>query len=869
MKELPKTKKTPHFKIISVTFCVLFISGAVLYFGQEMNLDEKTYIKPSLQQRIIGKFEHERAKVIDPKTGDIPSERLIDAHEIILKKLQQKDAIPGINWEERGPSNVSGRTRSIMIDARDNSGNTLWAGGVSGGLWKSTNGGISWVIINEFFNNMAVTSIVQDPNDLNTLYFGTGENWAFGSGLRGNGIYKSTNGGTSFTPMTFTVNNKDFEFINRLAIQSYNGSTVLYAATSSSDNNKGGLFITQNGGTSWLVWKGNNTGVNNFASDVKITVPDPGNGGNSVVIAAFGGAGNGPDGPIDNESDGIYVSLNGGSSWFQEYTSHPNEGRIELAVSPTDPYIRYMICESKDAMLLPSIYGRIFNGTFYSYVPISPPIQGWKDLDCNNPSLDIFRGQDFYDLAIAVSPANPYRLMIGGVDLWLYERDPNTLNEVWAQITHWAGLCGFQKVHADQHVILYKNANEVYVGNDGGVWKTDNANSNLPSFGFRGNSLNITQYYSADIHPTAGVHQYLAGAQDNGTQLYTTPGVNNTDEVTGGDGAFSHIDQNNPLIQISAFTNQTYSVTLDGWQTKKQGIKTTGGRFINPTDYDDSTKKLYCTNGSGTYTRWEDPSTAGSTLTTVTVGSFPTNIQDPRAWSVRVSPNIANRVYFGFDNGVVIKVDGANTGTSKAGQQIFNLNLGKHHAVSCIEIEEGNENHVIITLSNYGITSIYESINANTANPTWTAIEGNLPDLPVRWAMFNPKNSDQLFIATELGVWSTTNINGSGTDWDPTNAGLSNTRIDMIKYRKSDLQVVVATHGRGLYTTDDLGVTCETSHTLSNQTLSGNYKASQFITSTNNTVNTSLNLSAPIININKPLTVNSGALLTINSENCN
>ena len=124
--------------------------------------------------------------------------------------------------------------------------------------------------------------------------------------------------------------------------------------------------------------------------------------------------------------------------------------------------------------------------------------------------------------------------------------------------------------------------------------------------------------------------------------------------------------------------------------------------------------------------------------------------------------------------------------------------------VSCIEIEEGNEDHMLITLSNYGTTSIYESTNATAGSPLWTAVEGDLPDMPVRWASFNPTNTDQAFIATELGVWSTTNLNGTSTQWMPTNTGLANTRIDMIKFRSSDNQMIVATHGRGVFTSADI-----------------------------------------------------------------
>ena len=831
-----------------------------------------------LQQKILGKMEHEMAKVKDPSTGNVPAERLLQAQKITEKRLKEKAEIPGINWSERGPSNISGRSKTILIDANDPTGNTIWTGGVSGGIWKSTNDGQSWSIISDQFNNMSVTSIVQDPNNPNIIYFGTGEGDSIGSFLRGNGIYRSTDGGITFSPIPFTFGNPDFEFIHKLAIQSFNGQTHLYAATSSSDLSRGGLLITQDGGTNWLIWKGDNSGSHNFACDVEVTAPDPQNNNNGAVIAAFGGFGNNiasiNGGNV--ESDGVYVSLNGGSNWFQEFASSPNEGRIEIATAPTDPFIRYLLIESISSDLLATMYGRSFVGTSFIYSPIVMPTQGWIDQDCNNPSLDIFRGQDFYDLALAVSPANPFRLFVGGIDLWVYERNPTIFSDSWAQMTNWIGSCGFQLVHADQHFIHFKNANEVYVCNDGGVWKTNNANVNpnfsFPLFSFRGNGLNITQFFSADVHPTANTNQYITGSQDNGSQLFQSTGINVTSDVSGGDGGFAHIDQLSPNIQITSNTRQNYSVTTSAWSTGQptQRVSTSGGRFINPTDYDDNSKKLYCANSTGNYTRWENPSSAGTTLTTVTVSGFP-NIQDGAAWHIRVSPNVANRVYFGFGNGTVYRVNNAHTGSSRTAQKVFDLNLGIGHNISCVEIQPGNENHMLVTLSNFGVISVYESFNANTSNPTWRAVEGNLPDMPIRWAMFNPNNSDQAFLATEMGVWSTTNLNGNNTDWGPTNVGLSNTRIDMIKFRSSDNQMIAATHGRGLFTSDDLGNTggCPNNLAFSNQNVSNTQRANQTITLTNTTISSSATLGAPNIDINPQFTVNNNATLQIENEGCN
>ena len=120
-------------------------------------------------------------------------------------------------------------------------------------------------------------------------------------------------------------------------------------------------------------------------------------------------------------------------------------------------------------------------------------------------------------------------------------------------------------------------------------------------------------------------------------------------------------------------------------------------------------------------------------------------------------------------------------------------------SVSCIAIENGNENHLLVTYFNYGVTSVWETTDGGS---NWTNVEGDLPDMPVRWCMFDPTNSDRALLATEVGVWTTNDLNGSSTDWDPSVSGLANVRVDMLQTRTSDNLVLAGTHGRGLFTTD-------------------------------------------------------------------
>ena len=422
------------------------------------------------------------------------------------------------------------------------------------------------------------------------------------------------------------------------------------------------------------------------------------------------------------------------------------------------------------------------------------------------------RGQAWYDLAATVDPNAANTVIIGGVDA-LRSTDGGVS---WNQISTWS-LFGAPSsfmgtVHADQHVILYVpgSSSKAIWGTDGGIFYTTNVNVNgstiKPDFVNKNIGYNVTQTYSGAINPTAGSNYFLAGAQDNGSQRFNNvAGIQNTTSASGGDGAFCHIDQANPANQITAYVyNVYYRSTNSGGSFSNKITDQNHGSFINPTDYDSSTKVLYgdytnaSTGAGGVFARWL---TTGTTNTGVTVTDF----GGANVTNVYVSPNIANRVYFGLSSGSIVAVDNASTATTgSVTSSIIRTGTG---SVSGIAIEPGDENHIIITYSNYGVSSVFETKNGGTS---WINDEGNLPDMPVRWVVFNPLNYDQAFLATELGVWSTDNLNSTSTLWSPTNPGLANTRVDMLKVRSSDNTILAATHGRGLFTTTLINSTLPT-----------------------------------------------------------
>ena len=716
-------------------------------------------------------YEFELTK--DPVLNTVPRERLLAADNYRKQKLaalsssRTTTAVSGINWSERGPNNVGGRTRAIIYDLNDagNGYKKVFAGSVGGGLWATNDisaGTPTWTRLDDFMGNLAVSTLAQDPSNTQNIYAGTGEGWFNSDAIRGLGIWKSSDGGTSWAQLSST-NNSTFYYTQKIVVTS---AGVILAAT-----RNGGIQRSTDGGSSWtkVLGAGTGGGSDNSAADIEI-------GANGNIYASIG----------IFTTDGIYRSTDGGVNWTKIYTSASDEMRVELACAPSNQNVIYALLHDNDNDGIKKVMSTT-DATVATPTWNTLTTPNWCDQ--GSASTDFTRGQAWYDLIAAVDPSNANNVFIGGVDI-LKTTDGGT---TWSQVSRWAGACTGAQIHADNHMIVFKpgSSTELLIGNDGGIYRTTDGGTTITS---RVSSYNVTQYYACAIHPTLS-NYFLAGAQDNGSQKFSTAGINTTSTASGGDGAFCHIDQTDGNIQITSYVFNNYYVSVTGGTTFIQRFFSpsgTNGEFINPTDYDNNTDILYGAYGAGSFFRWNDAGAAGSNTDNVTV----TNFSGAKVRHVAVSPLTSNRVYFGLNNGSVVKVDNANTGTALTGT-VIKTGTG---SVSCIAIDPANEDHMLVTYSNFGVTSIYESLNATQASPTWTAVEGNLPDMPVRWAMFDPRNSDWALIATDIGVWSTDNLNGASTDWDPTNSGLANVRVDMLQYRASDRTIAAATHGRGLFT---------------------------------------------------------------------
>jgi photosystem II stability/assembly factor-like uncharacterized protein len=710
--------------------------------------------KDRIEFAILQEFE----STVDPNTGRVPSEKLYDIQmELQRNPLSRPRYIDPIEWEERGPSNIAGRTRALLIDQADPTGNTVFAGSVSGGIWKTT-GALTptptWSHVSVQMDNLAIGCLVQDPSNASVMYAGTGEGYFNVDAVKGNGIWKSTNGGQSWNRLSSTAND-DFSYTLDLVIGS---SGHLFASTR---NN--GVLRSVNGGQSWTKVLGDGAGA---STDRAVDLERMTDGTLFVTMGLF-------------ETGGIFRSYDNGNSWTKLTNGLPSVGyhRIEIAVAPSNNNIVYALFQDGQTGECSALYKSTNKGN--SWQPMNIP---------NAYGMSNFtRNQAWYNLAIAVDPTDHNRLIVGGIDLHLSENGGTS----WSQISQWAGLAGIPYVHADQHVIVFDaNSPAIFFGNDGGVARCPDITAAIPVLEPINTGYNVTQFYGAAIHPVGAVPEIIAGAQDNGTQLFNAPGMNVTTEIAGGDGSICHIDQNDPNIRIATYVFNNYYVSIDGGLNYALKSFNDFGRFANPSVYDNSSQKLYASNWAGSYFRWENPAQSGSATTSVVVPAFGQAI----VTAVALSPLVANRAYFGLNNGDVVRVDNIHSGSSKSGTVVLNRSVG---SVSCIAVDGNDDDHLLVSYSNYGVESIWET---RDGGQTWLDSEGNLPDLPVRWIVFDPENDDRALIATDLGIWRTDDLQGAGTNWYTESNEMSGVRVDQLVFRESDHYLAAASHGRGLFT---------------------------------------------------------------------
>jgi hypothetical protein len=632
------------------------------------------------------------------------------------------------NWTPIGPRNIGGRTRSLLPHPTDP--NIVYAGAVSGGIWKSVNGGANWTPLNDFLPSLIVSCMVMDPKNPNILYAGTGEYF------RGAGVFKTTDGGTTWNRLAST-NNASWNLVRRIAISPANSQIVL-AATD------GGVFRSTDGGATFGM------AVPNGAYDVDFHPTD----GNKAFATT--------------NARSVFYTLDGGLNWTPSAGVPEFTGRTELAVSKSNPNIVYAAVDINSGELFRSSDG---GRTFVSRY------QGGGFL----------YNQGWWDNVIWVDPTNSERIMWGGVWMWRSLDGGFT----WEQL--WNG-----EFHADQHHIVeatgYSATNRtVWVTNDGGIYKTSdflNVNTTAPFIG-RNMDYSVSQFYSGTGHPTTGM--IMGGTQDNGTPRYNGT-ANDWLAVGCCDGTFIAAD---PVIDPDGSSYFYGGSQLgESWRAKMRpdgtaeeiyglwGANNDSYIFIHPQVLDqNSPQRLY--KGGFNLWRLDNPRTADpGTLWTQVSFSGGSQIS-----AIAVAPANSSIIWIGRTDGTVqMTVNGlvASPTWTQRGAGVLPFSW-----VTDITVDPANTNRVYATFSGFSPNNVWKTEDAGV---TWTDITSNLPDVPVRSLTVNRFNTNHIYIGTEIGIFASENRGGA---WSPSNEGPANVPTDELFWMGNRL--VAATHGRGMF----------------------------------------------------------------------
>lgn len=529
MKTLIKAKYLFPIVILLIGLCV---------FSVNENRNRKYFnstIDNSYTYSAHGAIEYLTRIKTNQETKTIDVNDVIAAQELTRQLSSKKSG--HAPWKFKGPDNIGGRTRALLIDNSDD--NLMFAGGVAGGLWRSTTKGQYWEPVSykgatsDDFANLAIVTIAQSANG--DVYFGTGEALTLGTNhgtnrltpfTMGAGIWKSTDRGETFERLesTWGIDKITFSYVNKIGIDS--ASNYIYAATGK------GLKVSIDDGGSWANATIAEPGYNGrFSSDVKVA-------SDGTVLASINN-----NAFVKKPNTDEFVLRSGrDESEGGALISNFNVGRIELAFSPQSP--KLMVCVAADPNgMLRNIY-RSTNGG-----------DSWKIIGEGGSTLfQPFGNQGIYDLCVAINPKDSTEVFIAGLDIWVGKAANTGSLFAWSQVSiSQVEQTNPLYVHADQHIIIFdpSDAQTLFVGSDGGVSRGYlNKDGEKYQFKTMNKNYNVTQFYSLDVN---GEGQIIGGTQDNGTILMgkNTNQVLNGVEVTSGDGGHVVMSSIVPSIAFS------------------------------------------------------------------------------------------------------------------------------------------------------------------------------------------------------------------------------------------------------------------------------------------------------------------------------
>jgi photosystem II stability/assembly factor-like uncharacterized protein len=688
---------------------------------------------------------------------------LEQAHKLQKETAEQRinKGLNGVGWEFAGPNNVGGRVVDIEFDPSDP--NIIYAGFATGGVFKSTDMGVSWFPIFDSLAVLTVGDIAIDPQNTNVIYVGTGEANGGHNNFPGGGVFKSTDAGSTWNFLGL----EETTSIGRVLVHPTNSNIVYLAAVGSyfAPNPERGVYKSTDGGVTWnkSLFISDSTGAIDIIMDP--TNPD------RMMAAMWERVRRPTSSHLYGHSSGIYKTTDGGTNWDLvppsaglPDPSSQNVGRIGLAISQSNPDIVYSLYNNGADII--SIYKSTDFGN------------SWVDKDPDNELSS--SGFSWYFGQVRVHPTNPDQVYVLDVEFMVSTNSGDNWTE--RSISH-----------VDEHALAFNPAdpNFAICGNDGGINISTNAGLNWGSPA----QIPATQFYEIGLDANNSLAFY-GGTQDNGTNRTQDGGLNNWQHIYGGDGFYVLVDFTNANIIYAESQYGNLGKSTDGGNNFNGATNGISGN--EPTNWDTpvimdpnnnnilyyGTDYLYrTTNSAGNWTKVSPQLTdytSGSRLGTIT--------------TIAVAPTNSDVIYVGTDDSHVWV-------SSDNGSTWIEISDGLPiRWVSRVAVDPANENIVYVTFNGLKWKDpqphVFRSTDKGT---TWSDISSNLPDAPVDAFAVDPVEPSRLYLGNDVGMYVSFN---SGQSWWVLGEGLPVLPIGDIEIHPTTRELVAGTYGRSMYKID-------------------------------------------------------------------